>query len=182
VGKTNIHPDDDRGTWPLYDEVTHIPLMVKPPHLPGGLRRWELAQPPDLCPTILEAAGVAPPQEMPGRSLLPLLAERKAPEWDRRFAVSGAGPLRTGSPVTVTDGDWTVCMGAERAPELYHTTDDRAQQDNVAPEYPEKIAELHTGLMELLEKEGAPEEAMEAGRRLPELCGGDPDAKLSADY
>ncbi|MDP6107762.1 MAG: sulfatase-like hydrolase/transferase [Candidatus Brocadiia bacterium] len=104
VGKSHINPDDDRGAWPLYGEITHIPLMVKAPRCKGGVRRTEFVQPPDICPTILEAAGVEVSADMMGRSLMPLLSGEATAPWDRKCAVSASGPLRTGSSVTVTDG------------------------------------------------------------------------------
>ncbi len=42
TGKSNLSDDDDRGPWPLYEEITHIPLIVKAPgfgprRVPGKL-------------------------------------------------------------------------------------------------------------------------------------------------
>jgi choline-sulfatase len=55
----------------LYDELIHVPLLIR---LPGGRRGGErdatLARQIDLLPTILAEAGVAIPSGLPGRSLL----------------------------------------------------------------------------------------------------------------
>jgi len=172
VGKTNIHEDDDRGTWPLYNEITHIPLMIKPPGWKGSVRRSEIVQPPDICPTILEAAGVAVPDDMMGRALTPLLEPGTSAQWDRKVAVSGSAlsdsPDRV-PPITVTDGRWSLHLGAGHPPELYDMASDPAEGKNVFGENPDKVAELHAGLIELLEREGAPEGRIEIARRLPDL-------------
>jgi len=71
------HGEERHGMF-LYDETIHVPLLMK---LPGGkhpgLRvtcRVALA---DIAPSLLEAASVAVPKEMQGKSLLPLMAESK---------------------------------------------------------------------------------------------------------
>ncbi|MDP6107763.1 MAG: hypothetical protein QGI33_04930 [Candidatus Brocadiia bacterium] len=73
-------------------------------------------------------------------------------------------------------------MGCDRAPELYSLSDDPAQEHDVGAENPGVVAGLHAGLMELLEREGAPEESMAAARKLPGLKGGQPGAGRAADY
>ena len=72
TGKVNICERDSRGHWPLYQEVTHVPLMIK---MPGGKFAGktisELVQPVDLMPTILEMAAIDPDAKLPGKSVLP---------------------------------------------------------------------------------------------------------------
>ena len=62
----------------LYEDNTHVPLLVA---LPGGraagTRRPQQVRLVDLVPTILEVAGVAVPEGLDGRSLLPLIEERE---------------------------------------------------------------------------------------------------------
>jgi arylsulfatase A-like enzyme len=74
----------DHGAWghghSLFDELIHIPLLVLGPN---GLVRpgWRSAAPVrqiDLEPTILAACGVHPATNLPGRSLLAVLAGREA--------------------------------------------------------------------------------------------------------
>jgi len=167
TGKSNINEDDHRGPWPLYREITHIPLMAKPPRCRGGMRRSEIVQPPDICPTILEAAGVQPPAGMPGRSLWPLL--EGGSEWDRSHAMSSAGiadsPQAT-SPLTVTDARWSVVLWPNRGPELFDLEADPAEERNVAEEHPEKVAELRGAMLELLRLDGAPANRIEVARAL----------------
>ena len=73
----------------IYESVLRLPLVVRPPDMVGnshdaeqpsdkrgdarGLRIGALCQNPDLAPTFLELAGIKPPGEMEGISLLEIL-------------------------------------------------------------------------------------------------------------
>src|SRR5436309_1186326 len=64
------HGENTHGIF-LYDETIHVPLMIKLPLNRGAGRRTELrAGLVDVAPTILNAAGLVPPAEMQGQSLL----------------------------------------------------------------------------------------------------------------
>jgi arylsulfatase A-like enzyme len=59
----------------VYNELTHVPLIVRHPALfPPGTRVASPVMTVDVMPTVLELAGAAPPHGLAGRSLLPLLA------------------------------------------------------------------------------------------------------------
>jgi len=166
TGKHNHHESDDRGDWPMYKEITHIPLMVKPPHCKGGLRRSEPVQPPDICPTILEAAGVGVPENMMGRSLGPLL-DGAGGTWDRKYAVSGRQITDSADrfpPITVSDGAWSLHVGAGREPELYDLASDPGQETNVAADHADRVAEMKGAIIELVEGEAAPQNRIDITR------------------
>ena len=58
----------------LYDLGSRMPLAIRwPGRVPGGRKVDDFVNLTDLAPTFLEAAGVTPPDEMTGRSLLALL-------------------------------------------------------------------------------------------------------------
>jgi arylsulfatase A-like enzyme len=64
-----------RGKTQLYDAGTHVPLAIQwPDRVPPGRVVQDFVSLTDLAPTFLEAADVAVPEQMTGRSLLPLLA------------------------------------------------------------------------------------------------------------
>lgn len=73
TGKLNITRTDPRGQWPLFEDVTHVPLVIK---MPGqaGRGKWieELVQPVDLFPTILDVAGIDPKEPLPAKAPVPL--------------------------------------------------------------------------------------------------------------
>jgi arylsulfatase A-like enzyme len=56
----------------LYEESAGVPLVMRGPGIPGGVRRTQLAANVDLAPTILDLANAQPRRVMDGRSLLPL--------------------------------------------------------------------------------------------------------------
>jgi len=73
TGKSNLSVErDPRGTWPLYEEASRLPLAIK---MPGqqfkGKRVREIVQPVDILPTILELTGIDPSMNLPGNSVLP---------------------------------------------------------------------------------------------------------------
>ncbi len=94
-----------KNVMPCYDEVAHIPLFVHHPDFRGqaGTRRQGLTQTVDLMPTFLEMHGMAPPPEVTGVSLMPLLARECTV---RTAAIYGV----FGSAVNVTDGRHTLFL------------------------------------------------------------------------
>jgi N-sulfoglucosamine sulfohydrolase len=76
----------------LYEPGLHLPLIIRSPERrKRGVRNDALVSWIDVAPTILDWAGVTPPKNyfyapLPGRSLLPILAETHSPKFDRVFA------------------------------------------------------------------------------------------------
>ncbi|MBI5833700.1 MAG: sulfatase-like hydrolase/transferase [Armatimonadetes bacterium] len=68
------------GKQNLYEHSIRVPLLVRGPGIPVGHRVDELCYQHDLYPTLLELAGIEPPEPPGFRSLLPLLAG--APGYD----------------------------------------------------------------------------------------------------
>ena len=76
----------DHGGWEhgatLYQELVHVPLLLKLPRGVGAGRRIEeTVRQIDVLPTVLDALSLAIPGDLQGRSLLPLLQDqaRRAP-------------------------------------------------------------------------------------------------------
>jgi uncharacterized sulfatase len=66
----------------MYEESMGTPMVMRyPQRMTGGLRSEELVLNLDIAPTILEAAGVNIPEDMQGRSLLPLMNTIPGKEW-----------------------------------------------------------------------------------------------------
>jgi len=75
------------GKWFPHEESIHVPLVVFDPRASRsrrGVSCEQMALNVDIAPTILEMAGVKVPEQMQGRSLLPLLKGRK-PKWRTEF-------------------------------------------------------------------------------------------------
>jgi hypothetical protein len=58
-----------RGKQFLYDEGTHVPLLVRGPGIPKGKVRDDLVELIDITPTSLAAAGIAIPSVMQARNV-----------------------------------------------------------------------------------------------------------------
>ena len=75
------------GKWFPHEVSIRVPLVVYDPRLPAaerGSRRDEPVLSIDMAPTMLEMAGVAVPDAMQGRSLMPLV-KGETPEWRTEF-------------------------------------------------------------------------------------------------
>jgi len=154
----------------LYNEITHIPLILKLPNETTGRRCDDVVQQADIAPTLAALAGVPAPPTWPGRSLLDACAAGPAdPAADRpiftmnfeqnpRFA-----PLRTGS-VAVIDGRWKLIhyMGRLHYPfmpalhdELYDVVADPDERHDLATQQPAVVQGLlHLINMELAQHGG----------------------------
>ncbi len=56
--------------WDLFEEVLHVPLVIKPAGRESTGRRREVVEHVDLVPTLLTAAGLRTPESLRGRDLL----------------------------------------------------------------------------------------------------------------
>jgi arylsulfatase A-like enzyme len=123
----------EHGGWEhgktLYGEQLRIPLIVK---LPGGAAAGReiarVADQVDVLPTILDAVGLEPPEDVDGHSLLPYLDE---PGGGLAFSEPSYAYLRLEQKRlrSVAAGGWKLILDDSAfrrggAIELYHTLDD----------------------------------------------------------
>ncbi len=67
----------------MYEPSIRVPFIAHCPELfAGGQRRAQMVLNVDLCPTFLEAAGVAIPDTVQGKSFYPILTDAQAPGRD----------------------------------------------------------------------------------------------------
>jgi arylsulfatase A-like enzyme len=142
----------------LYNEIIQVPLIIRLPGETSGRRCNEPAQQADIAPTLAALAGVAPPEDWEGRSLVDACdgaqSDTAAPEraifsmnfeQNPRFAA-----LKTGS-VAVIEGRWKLIhyMGRLHYPympplhdELYDVVSDPEERHNLAPQQPAVVQRL----------------------------------------
>jgi len=73
----------------FYEGLVRVPLIFSwPGHLEAGLVSNALVELTDVAPTLLEICGVARPEQMQGRSLLPILRGQADPDRHRDFVRS----------------------------------------------------------------------------------------------
>jgi hypothetical protein len=142
----------DSRPW-LYEELVHVPLILRMPHgVACGGRIGALTQPVDLMPTLLEAFGLTS-VDCHGSSLLPLI--RGEQERVRDFACSG---LEIGGEMehSLRTPDWALLLpedsgsGNLRPPlrdrQLYVKPDDRWEVNNVLQHHFELAEQLEQTL------------------------------------
>jgi len=156
----------------LYEEVSHVPLLIRMPGGKGARRCPALVQAPDIMPTMLELAGAPDPGTMHGKSLVHMLEGKDDPVRETAISswsiihepVADALPLDDKNPYkwaeiawkrkpsTVTDGEWSLICGAQDVrPELYHVPSDPAQAKNVIADQPDQARRLHAAYIAFLE-------------------------------
>ena len=111
---TSDHGDclNDHGhsqKWTMYEQSVRVPAILAGPGVGAGRRHDELVALFDLGPTILEAAGVTPPEWMEARSLGPFL--RAEPERrERVFAEHSDDAIleQTEFMTMIREGQWKL--------------------------------------------------------------------------
>lgn len=146
------------GKWLGHEESIRVPLIVFDPLLPKrlrGRRREDMALNIDIAPTLLDIAGVKPPTNMQGKSLLPLIKGKSIPWRDAFFyehlfkvpesAVPTVGYIP--SSIGLRTQQWKYLRYIDYDPvyeELYDLQNDPQETENLADhkEYADDLARL----------------------------------------
>ena len=140
---------DEHGYWydhhGLYDNILHVPLMLRyPPKLPSGRRVGGYNQHKDLVPTVLELAEIDTGIDFDGRSLLPMI-EGKVASHASEFYITECAWMRKHGWRTP---QWKLIRALEPdfhfmpPVELYNLVEDPEEKFNIAEELPEVVAAL----------------------------------------
>jgi arylsulfatase A-like enzyme len=136
----------------LYDEMVHVPLIIKAPGLTPAIREVE-TQAVDLAPTLARAAGVTPPAGLAGGDI-----------WSQLRGASASEPWAfaelPGKMYMLRTREWKFISNLEAHHELYNLTTDPHELRNVAPFDPERTREMRNHLAGVLAS------AYEAGRNV----------------
>jgi arylsulfatase A-like enzyme len=114
--RIEIDPPPPRSNPILARYFSRIPLVVVwPGHIRGGRRLAEPVSMIDVLPTLLEMAGVEPPEVSQGQSLVPLLFGRDGWEsrpviFDQARTVDLADPDIHHFHIEVVDGRWGASL------------------------------------------------------------------------
>jgi arylsulfatase A-like enzyme len=63
------------GKFLAYEPSTHLPFLIRGPHIKAGTESGEIVGNIDVAPTILELAGVTPDKSVDGRSMKPFFED-----------------------------------------------------------------------------------------------------------
>lgn len=167
AGKNNGGSFAARSKQSPYEGGTRTPIMFRWPKVLKPADRPELCSSLDLFPTILAAANLQPPADLPGLNLLPAIQAGQPIERDTIFGESFAhdivdldDPSATLNHRWVIQGEWKLILSydgaqprvkhpiADYRPQLYQLSQDPAETTNVASEYPDRVATLAQLLQE----------------------------------
>jgi N-acetylglucosamine-6-sulfatase len=149
------------GKGSAYEEAIRIPLMIRGPGIPAGVRKNEMVLNNDFAPTFARWAGVTPPAFVDGRSFASLIdgnSETDPSSWRTAFEVrswqkKSGGGIPSYQAVRTTRHLYVEYENGER--ELYDLQEDPYQLHNSYDTAdPALIAELQTRLDELRECSG----------------------------
>jgi arylsulfatase A-like enzyme len=139
------------GKTHMYEGGLRVPCAVRwPGRISPDAKTEQLALSMDLFPTLLEAAGVSPPDGIDGRSILPQLLG-KAPADNSRevyFVRREGGDMYCGKTIeALRRGDWKLVHDSPFVPpELYDLTNDPRETTNLAAKERKVLSELSAAL------------------------------------
>jgi arylsulfatase A-like enzyme len=130
----------------LHDDLIRIPLIIKMPKQRFANRIKSAAEQVDIFPTILDLIGLERPNNIEGKSLLPVIGEDvSSPVFSMNFEQSSKyGQLETGS-VAMIDWPWKYVefrgrLHYENMPvlfdRLYNLQQDASEQENLLTKNP----------------------------------------------
>jgi arylsulfatase A-like enzyme len=141
----------------LYEEATHIPLMVSLPGvIPQGIEVDSIVQSIDIAPTILDILKIKQDPQYEGESLFPMTlnsAQRKNRTvfMERRHYEKSVyqGVRVSGQKYGVREGDWKyIWAPQESTEELYNLTQDPKELVNII----DRNQDLASKLQEMIKK------------------------------
>lgn len=142
-----------------YDDITRIPLILRPPGDTSPKRIDCPVSHIDLLPTLLDAAGIERPEVLQGKSLLPLIAGAEQAGSDvliefNRYEIEhdsfgGFIPMRA-----IVSDDFKLVINLFDTDELYDRKNDPDEMDNLIerPEYERIRNDLHDRLLERMDR------------------------------
>lgn len=147
VGPKTFNAGMRGGKISPYEGGHRVPFAL---HWPAGgyskhVRVRELTHMVDVLPTLLDLCDIRQPQERPldGRSFKKLLAGQgdSSFDWESRVVISDSQRIqvpRKWKDSSVMSGKWRLVRGTE----LYDIRKDPGQRNNVADQYPDRVAFL----------------------------------------
>ncbi len=141
-----------------YQSTMRVPFFLKAPGVRGGIRVHEPVSQVDFVPTVLALLDMDPPDELPGRSLIPLITRQPTAPANPQYGESylpfytyGWAKLRT-----LREGRWKYIDAP--APELYDLQRDPNELSNLFESEPGVVHDLSMALQEKFEDAATDEE------------------------
>jgi arylsulfatase A-like enzyme len=153
-GESFEHDYFTHNTIHHYEQVTHIPLIIKEPDQNRGVIINDLTDQIDVPPTILDLAGIPVPSWMEGRSLLPLMRGKKLLSknvYSMSFQKNpSTGELITKGTIAVWRGDYKLIHYLDQKKSLlFNITQDPDELNNLF----DKEQEIGQHLLSLIQED-----------------------------
>jgi arylsulfatase A-like enzyme len=135
------------GKQNVYEHSVRVPLVVSGPGFEQGRKREDFRYNMDICPTVLEAAGVEVPRSVEGRSL-----SKPSGRDSMYFAYRNFQRA-------VRTRDWKLIrytVDGKETIQLFHISEDPHELKNIADKYPDRVRELTALLADWMKKTDDP--------------------------
>jgi arylsulfatase A-like enzyme len=148
------------GKWYPHQESIRVPLIVFDPRMAGSIRgaaNDEFVLNIDIAPTILAAAGIAPPARMQGKNFAPLYLAANPPEWRTEFFEEHATIRSTTfipSSESLVRKDWKYFHWPDfNREQLFDLRSDPHEEHDLAadPAHKDRLVEMRKRFAELKE-------------------------------
>ena len=151
VGDHGWHLGEHGGMYAkmsLMDESARAPLIVAAPGMPEGRSTSAIVEFVDIYPTLIEAAGLAPPKGLQGESFRAVLKAPKLPGRDTAYTIVLRGPTRTGR--ALRSRAFTYLEWPDGSQQLYDAVNDPHEHANLVKDarYAGTLAEMKASLAE----------------------------------
>ena len=140
----------------VYEGGIRVPMIARwPGQVPAGEVSGAVGAFWDFMPTLLDVASAPPSPSTDGMSLLPAMQGKEDQAMKAERVLYWEFPAY-GSQQALREGDWILLRrGLKKGdlePELYNLRDDIGQANNLAAEFPERVARM----MDLMAAEHVP--------------------------
>lgn len=144
--------------WYPHQESIRVPLIVFDPRMDGanrGAANDEFVLNVDIAPTILAAAGIAPPARMQGKNFAPLYLAANPPAWRTEFFGEHATIRSTAfipSSESLVRKDWKYFLWPDfNREQLFDLHSDPHEEHDLAtdPVHKERLVEMRKRFAEL---------------------------------
>lgn len=139
--------------FPLSVNIARIPLLIHLPGMTEGVRVPGIVQPWDVTATLMDLFGAPCPEQVTGRSVLPLISGTG--QSHREVAVVGMA----NGVAQAMDERWLYAVWpGQRSGCLFDRESDPEWTENVLGAHPEVAARLHAAIVAFMREQGASEE------------------------